>query len=296
MNLETLEESLTYDLTDGTPIYSAEYTVFQNQQYYRLAPPGHLLYAEGFKISDIDLCFAFGVYPDGYYGGGDKEQDYVTVYLRNCSDIPIYVHATISFLGDEQIIQHCLTPGLGWGCPGFVVKNVGQTLTCKFHQLTRDKVAWDTYGEILDLKNKSLMRNVKIDTEEEYKREFFNDFKIQMKKEHGNLNQKLDLLERKVNMKLQHLEKKQDVLDKKLDLLLLLEKNEDAVSLPECPICLEPMIRDTKIAQCLSGHLLCWSCKDKLESKKCPSCNLPVNGRCFGMENYIKTLFDRVTV
>ena len=64
---------------------------------------------------------------------------------------------------------------------------------------------------------------------------------------------------------------------------------------PECPVCFEEMKPGTKIAQCLSGHLICWSCKDIISFhgvEQCPSCKLPVNGRAYGMENYIKTLFS----
>ena len=64
MNLETVEESVTYDLTDGTPIYTAEFIAFQRLTYY------NLLYSGTFKISDIDLCFAFSVYPHGCCDAG----------------------------------------------------------------------------------------------------------------------------------------------------------------------------------------------------------------------------------
>ena len=41
---------------------------------------------------------------------------------------------------------------------------------------------------------------------------------------------------------------------------------------PPCPICYEEMSYNTKIAQCIivSGHLLCFSCKQKLEKKNVP--------------------------
>lgn len=58
---------------------------------------------------------------------------------------------------------------------------------------------------------------------------------------------------------------------------------------PECPVCFEEMDTETKIAQCYSGHYLCWGCKANIQ--ECPSCKLPVDGRAIGMEHYIKTLF-----
>ena len=62
-----------------------------------------------------------------------------------------------------------------------------------------------------------------------------------------------------------------------------MDLNNDSISLPECPISFEVMTPDIRIAQCLSGPLLCWSCKEKLEVKKCPSYSLAIDGRCFGI-------------
>ena len=74
-------------------------------------------------------------------------------------------------------------------------------------------------------------------------------------------------------------------------------KEERTLPKPECPVCFEEMTSTTRIAQCLSGHHLCWNCKEKMSSQgtdtaECPTCMLPVNGRAFGMENYLKTLFS----
>ena len=59
---------------------------------------------------------------------------------------------------------------------------------------------------------------------------------------------------------------------------------------PQCPHCFEDMSFNTKIAQCLSGHFVCWSCKEK-DSRDCGLCGQPVNGRCFGMESFLDELF-----
>ena len=63
------------------------------------------------------------------------------------------------------------------------------------------------------------------------------------------------------------------------------------VKKPQCPICFEEMLGSTNIAQCNNGHLLCWSCKKKMKSNKCPSCRLPVDGRAFGIENLFEISF-----
>ena len=67
------------------------------------------------------------------------------------------------------------------------------------------------------------------------------------------------------------------------------KNNNGNVVKPKCPICFEEM--STKIAQCISGHLLCWSCKEKMGDKECGFCDQPVNGRAFGMEAYLRTIF-----
>ena len=67
-------------------------------------------------------------------------------------------------------------------------------------------------------------------------------------------------------------------------------KDVKKIRLPECPVCLHDMGPGVKIAQCPSGHLLCWTCKEKLPSPQCPTCQEPVNNRAHGMESYIKTL------
>ena len=67
--------------------------------------------------------------------------------------------------------------------------------------------------------------------------------------------------------------------------------NRNKVKKPECPICFEEMSSSTKIAQCISGHLICWRCKERMKKKDCPSCGKIVDGRAFGMENYLRSLF-----
>ena len=66
-------------------------------------------------------------------------------------------------------------------------------------------------------------------------------------------------------------------------------KNNKNVVKPKCPICFEEM--SSKIAQCISGHFLCWPCKEKMGDKDCAFCDQPVNGRCYGMEAYLRTIF-----
>ena len=71
-----------------------------------------------------------------------------------------------------------------------------------------------------------------------------------------------------------------------------INNNNSKAKKPPCPVCFEEMSHDTKIAQCLNGHHLCWGCKEKMSKNDCPSCGLPVDGRAFGMESYLRSLFD----
>ena len=59
---------------------------------------------------------------------------------------------------------------------------------------------------------------------------------------------------------------------------------------PECPVCLEDIIQDTRIMMCPAGHLLCGGCHDKMEDKICPSCQKLIIGRCHGMETYLRDM------
>ena len=65
----------------------------------------------------------------------------------------------------------------------------------------------------------------------------------------GTLNERSEKLDR--------IEKMQEKLDKKLDVLMnMMSRNNNLVK-PECPVCFDEMTGETKIAQCISGHYLC---------------------------------------
>ena len=89
------------------------------------------------------------------------------------------------------------------------------------------------------------------------------------------------------------------IINRKLDTLLNQKLSKTGSSTtnnnlikPRCPVCYEEMGSKMKIAQCINGHFLCWPCKEKMgDETDCTSCGHPVNGRCFGMETYLKTVF-----
>ena len=68
-------------------------------------------------------------------------------------------------------------------------------------------------------------------------------------------------------------------------------KLNDKVEKPKCPYCFEDFNSFTKIAQCISGHLVCWNCNQKNNNRDCGLCGQPVNGRAFGMESYLRSIF-----
>ena len=67
-------------------------------------------------------------------------------------------------------------------------------------------------------------------------------------------------------------------------------KHGSKIEKPKCPYCFEEMNSTTKIAQCISGHMICWTCKEK-DKRDCGLCGQPVFGRAFGMESYLRSIF-----
>ena len=82
----------------------------------------------------------------------------------------------------------------------------------------------------------------------------------------------------------------------------LKEHNKKLLSLPAMvkPKCLSCFKEITsKIAQCISGHMICWECKEtnlNNNNEDCGMCGQPVNGRAYGWENYLKSVFGKKNV
>ena len=97
----------------------------------------------------MNLSLAFTVYPSGIA----KNQEHVSVYLRNCNEGTVYIHASLDFLGEKHDIRQCITSGLvGVVSPGIVINDdrgsfVG--LYCKFHKITKFEDVWDKYHETI---------------------------------------------------------------------------------------------------------------------------------------------------
>ena len=66
---------------------------------------------------------------------------------------------------------------------------------------------------------------------------------------------------------------------------------EEARGHLECPVCLELMRPPTRIWQCPQSHLVCETCRDRLENLKCPSCRTAkVSMRARVAENMARAL------
>ena len=59
----------------------------------------------------------------------------------------------------------------------------------------------------------------------------------------------------------------------------------------ECPICFEEMRPPTRIWQCVDGHAICEGCRNRLDSKDCPSCSRTLEGRNIALEKMARFLY-----
>ena len=67
---------------------------------------------------------------------------------------------------------------------------------------------------------------------------------------------------------------------------------EEARGHLECPICMEMMRPPTRIWQCPQSHLVCETCRDRLDNFVCPSCKTEtVTQRARVAENMARALF-----
>ena len=214
----------------GSSTYTAWYSEFRCRNYYSWVP-GQPIPSKPFTVSNIDLSLAFAVYPNGNVVEGESK-DYVSVYVHNCNEEPIYVHATLDFLGETHEIRHCIDPGVGFGCPGIVIRGNDDEssppeffdcLTCKFHLLTMNESDWMKYNETYELKKESQIRlnGVKEEDAEDFRTKL-NDLTSLVLRLQSNLyltQSKLHNMEEKAEHNMQKMEKLQNKMDLKLDML-----------------------------------------------------------------------------
>jgi len=62
----------------------------------------------------------------------------------------------------------------------------------------------------------------------------------------------------------------------------------------ECPVCTEFMKPPTRIWMCSSSHIMCESCKDKIEGRLCPTCRTErVTMRALFAEKFARSIFNQ---
>ena len=61
------------------------------------------------------------------------------------------------------------------------------------------------------------------------------------------------------------------------------------IKFPTCSACYNTLKTANKIFQCKDGHFMCEHCSD-IKKLHCPSCGLMVDGRAFGMEQFLRNI------
>ena len=232
-------------------------------------PSNNFLMSESFTVDAVPMSFE--IYPNG-----DEDEGYVSVYLINDSNAKIQVDFILKMKGCEVRLSGVdLKPDEGYGLYG------SQYLYC--HKSVAD------VGSDEDTKINCTIHGF---------RKYVSDIESREKDSTNDLKRKYDSIESKVEEGNSNIEKRIAGLESKLEAAsesikakidVSAAKNNNSVVRPKCPICFEEM--STKIAQCISGHLLCWPCKEKMGDRECAFCDQPVNGRAHGMEAYLRTIF-----
>ena len=274
---------VTLALNDGYFIFTVKIEDFETKM--KTWPTDKFIGSESFFIEQEPMSLK--IYPNG---DGAEEEGNVSVYLKNDSDEKIQVDFTFMMRGKE--VSHSgvdLKPYESFGSALYShkgVANVGSDedtkISCKIKfggfKKHVSNITLANSIETIRSSNDELKSRVK-DSTNELKRKYDS---IESKVEEGNSN-----IEKRMARLESKLEASSESIKAKIDVSAA--KNNNSVVKPKCPICFEEM--STKIAQCISGHLLCWPCKEKMGDKACAFCDQPVNGRAFGMEAYLRTIF-----
>lgn len=273
-------------------------------------PVGKVIQSEFFEIQDFLLHLE--IFPNGQK---DADKDCVSAFLHNDSKNACFMHFKIN-IGNEEGLQFKkqFKPMESWGgekiCnhainyPNFKADQ-DLLITCEVMLLTTNKVVWDMHLISEDHKARLAETNVRL-IETKRKHDKTNASLIEAHTKLNETNAKLDSTNTKLQLanssleetkaKFAKLENKFDSrfakMESTLEDLPVFKKTAFKLKKPPCPICCEDMSHETKIAQCINGHHVCWTCKEKMIRKKCSMCGLPLDGRAFSMETYLKSLFD----
>ena len=264
--MDVTKEEFKFD-NEGNALYTLQIKDFHNKMKNWIS--GKRIDSKHFKFQDVELFLR--VYPNGDEA---ENKGHVSVYLRNATKKKLFTSFMIR-IGQKVVSDDNVNvkPEQGWGWPIF------------FQHSSLVNQKGDAQLEVICtiMKLKCLETEGTYDTIENINKdvERLNDSMKGTNVKLAQLESKYTASQEETNMKLTKIEAKIDELEK-----------GRKTKKPTCPICFEEMSPDNKIAQCISGHHICWSCKEKMVKNDCPSCGQPVNGRAFGMEIYLKYLFQ----
>ena len=240
---------------------------------------------DGEVFSFQNMKLSLRIYPNGDTGA----KGHVSAYLVNQNSESIVCDFEMKMRNQaNEVTKGMIQSGALWGFNKLYKHNAndGTRDDEKLKIICKIKSLW------INVENKTTMNEIK------------NSFETKIQ---NGLKRKYSCIESKVDEGTANIQIKLDQLKSQLDedkasllgeLSSIEEKLNDCnsnrfnnVPKPRCPICLNEMSSNTKIAQCISGHLLCWPCKERMVDRGCALCDQPVNGRAFGLEAYLRTIF-----
>ena len=247
--------------------------------------PGRLVRLKEITVNGVPLRLQ--VYPNG---DNKANSGYVSYYVENNASYDIELDYDLRIKNEKLEMNNFPIPaGTNWGHEKYFDHD----------DLVRCGYCEDEEEEDKELEIHWIIKNVWKDVD-------YDGFKI------NDLSAKIDIIDNDTRNISANAEENYQKLSKKCDKSTAMIKtlqenmkklelemkqiNRKRIPLPECPVCFNEMGPDVRIGQCPSGHLLCWTCKERMSSPQqtaiCPSCKAPVTHRAYGMENYIKTLFQ----
>ena len=285
------EEKVTVTYANGVPTYAVKIKDFQNKM--KTWPVGSRTRSEVFSVDGVDLCMI--IYPNGDV---KKNEGNVSAFLQNRSFDAIQVEYVFKLKNVEYSYTNDMKPDAAWGTSTlYCHKGVIEVGTDE-----RTKIRLTVKSVKKEVSNLALLSSIGTEIQRRSD-QLRTNIQSSINNSTNQLKRKYESIESKMEAESSNFEKRIANLESRLEsrleastesIKMKIEDNTNKnnnIAKPRCPICFDEMSSNTKIAQCISGHLLCWSCKEKMEDKECAFCEEPVNGRAFGMEAYLRTIF-----
>ena len=177
---------------------------------------------------------------------GPKDNDKVSVYLRNRSDVSVAADFTVMVADRKKSWTNVVFMSkVGWGWRDFIgQEDVGETLNLVAEiTLTREEV-------------------IKVEDNLEKLTNEMTKMKLGMESSKEPIDR--NCLMETINQAVETINIKQAEMMKKIDNI------KEPIRIPECPICLEDLRPPLRIAQCQQGHKVCEPCSQREEVKGCP--------------------------